>query len=189
MPSEKPIISTATGRECPLAGAERVVLKSEVGSEAERPLPVVNIRSARHPLPKLPGGRRTAAYGKRLWRPRRPGWVVRRLSAFPAATPRSGPAAFGQTTPCRIANSRKTGRSALRPFRPFSDVRRYLGSGRRLTPERWAGLRQKQELALPPEANVPSSAEAVSNLGALRSCRTNSSATDTKDLRPPLWCR
>ena len=37
----------------------------------------------------------------------RSGWVDRRLSAFPAHLLRSGPAASGQPTPCRIAVARK----------------------------------------------------------------------------------
>jgi hypothetical protein len=90
--------------------------------------------AAAHPKPQLPAGLRMAASEKRGqilgWRVR----VDRRLSAFLARLLRSGHSAFGQTTSRRIAGSRRTGHSALRPSRSFKAFFFDAESGHQLHP-------------------------------------------------------
>lgn len=79
--------------------------------------------------------------GSRTAAQERPCWVDRRLSAFAVRPFESSLSAFGQTTSCRTAVTRKIEHSARRPCRPLSRISRILRSGRRGSTACWSQSR------------------------------------------------
>jgi hypothetical protein len=80
---------------------------------------------APHSNPKVPNCRSVSALGNGQRRSIRPTWIGRKLSAFPAAGLRSGPAAFGQyqSSLANLAVGKQTLRRSKRALQRLLRVR------------------------------------------------------------------